>query len=141
MARAASASLLISQRHLINLLNGFAVCTVRQFFERFPTDDACLEHVMEVRFGLRHVCAACGQEDEAFQKLANRKAYCCAHCGHHVYLRLKLPRKALSPFLAARSMAGVPWLVRYCSWPIGASSSIGTHVRQRWLVPAAVTRN
>lgn len=34
--------------------------TVRDFVNRFPTDDACLEHVMEVRCGLRHVCEACG---------------------------------------------------------------------------------
>ena len=58
--------------------------TVRQFFQRFPTDDACLEHVMEVRFGLRHPCAGCGVEG-TFHKLANRRAYSCAHCGHHVY--------------------------------------------------------
>lgn len=32
--------------------------TVRDFFKRFPSDDACLEHVMEVRYGLRHVCQA-----------------------------------------------------------------------------------
>ena len=58
--------------------------TVRQFFEQYPTDDACLEHVMEVRYGLRHVCEHCGQE-ATFHKLANRKAYSCAKCGHHVY--------------------------------------------------------
>lgn len=58
--------------------------TVRQFFQRFPTDDACLEHVMTVRFGLRHVCGKCGVES-TFHKLANRPAYSCAHCGAHVY--------------------------------------------------------
>ena len=36
--------------------------TVRQFFARFPDDDACLNHVMEVRHGLRHVCRACGED-------------------------------------------------------------------------------
>ena len=61
-----------------------AKLTVKQFFQRFPTDDACLEHVMEVRFGLRHVCGGCGVES-TFHKLANRRAYSCAHCGHHVY--------------------------------------------------------
>lgn len=58
--------------------------TVRDFFNRFPTDDACLEHVMEVRFGLRHVCRACGMES-TFHRLANRKAYTCARCGDHLY--------------------------------------------------------
>ena len=58
--------------------------TVRQFFARFPDDDTCLHHIMEVRFGLRHVCSACGVE-ATFHKLANRKAYSCAQCGAHLY--------------------------------------------------------
>jgi transposase len=58
--------------------------TVGEFFARFPDEDACLSHIMEVRYGLRHVCAACGVEG-TFHKLANRRAFSCAHCGHHVY--------------------------------------------------------
>lgn len=59
--------------------------TVKDFFKRFPTDEACLEHIMEVRYGLRHTCGKCGVIDATFHKLADRKAYSCAHCGHHVY--------------------------------------------------------
>jgi transposase-like protein len=59
--------------------------TVREFFKRFPSDDACLQHVMEVRYGLRHTCGKCGVVDATFHKLANRRAYSCAHCGDHVY--------------------------------------------------------
>ena len=58
--------------------------TVREFFERYPTDDACLEHIMEVRYGLRHVCGACGVEG-TFHKLTGRRAFSCASCGDHVY--------------------------------------------------------
>jgi transposase len=58
--------------------------TVRQFFERFPNDDACLDHIMEVRFGMRHVCGKCGK-DATFHRLQNRKAYSCAQCGAHLY--------------------------------------------------------
>lgn len=58
--------------------------TVRDFFQQFPDDDACLHHVMEVRFGLRHVCRDCGVE-ATFHRLANRKAYSCAQCGAHLY--------------------------------------------------------
>lgn len=58
--------------------------SVREFFKRFPTDDACLTHIMSVRYGLRHVCRKCGVEG-TFHKLANRKAYACAHCGDHLY--------------------------------------------------------
>jgi transposase len=39
---------------------------------------------MEVRYGLRHVCAKCGK-DSTFHKLADRRAFSCAHCGNHVY--------------------------------------------------------
>ena len=61
-----------------------AKLTVREFFQQFPTDDACLEHVMEVRYGLRHACGKCGQ-DATFHRLSERKAYVCSRCGHHVY--------------------------------------------------------
>ncbi len=58
--------------------------TVRQFFARFPDDDACLNHVMEVRYGMRHTCRACGHE-ATFHKLTNRRAFSCSACGDHVY--------------------------------------------------------
>ncbi len=58
--------------------------TVRQFFARFPDDDACLTHVMEVRYGLRHTCGKCGK-DATFHKITGRRAYACSACGDHVY--------------------------------------------------------
>lgn len=58
--------------------------TVRDFFNRFPDDDACLHHIMKVHYGLRHVCQTCGIE-ATFHKLTNRKAYCCSQCGAHLY--------------------------------------------------------
>lgn len=67
----------MSQKHLGKL-------TVREFFARFPDDDACLTHIMEVRHGQRHVCRACGVEG-TFHKLTNRRAFSCASCGDHVY--------------------------------------------------------
>jgi len=62
-----------------------AKLTVREFFKRFPNDDVCLQHVMEVRYGLRHTCQKCGVADATFHRLANRKAFSCAQCGAHVY--------------------------------------------------------
>ncbi len=62
----------------------FEKLTVRQFFARFPDDDACLTHIMEVRYGLRHVCGKCGIE-ATFHKITGRRAYACAACGDHVY--------------------------------------------------------
>ena len=61
-----------------------AKLTVKAFFARFPNDGACLAHIMEVRYGLRHDCGACGVE-ATIHKLTGRRAYSCAACGHHVY--------------------------------------------------------
>jgi len=59
--------------------------TVREFFKRFPDEASCLEHVMDVRFGLRHNCRKCGSVNATFHRLENRKAYSCASCGDHLY--------------------------------------------------------
>ena len=58
--------------------------SVQEFFQRFPSDDACLDHVMAVRFGSRGTCPTC-KADATFHRLANRKAYSCSYCGHHIY--------------------------------------------------------
>ncbi|MDQ0510963.1 IS1595 family transposase [Ancylobacter amanitiformis] len=58
--------------------------TVSQFFARFPNDEVCLNHIMEVRYGMRHVCERCGKE-ATFHKITDRRAFACAACGVHVY--------------------------------------------------------
>jgi len=58
--------------------------SVRDFFRRFPDDEACLSHIFEVRFGERHVCRACGVE-ATFHRMTNRRAFACSACGDHVY--------------------------------------------------------
>lgn len=59
--------------------------SVREFFNRFPNDDACLEHIMAVRFGgTRFDCQSCGTIDATHHKLAKRRTYVAACCGHHV---------------------------------------------------------
>ncbi len=58
--------------------------TVGEFFSRFPDDEACLNHIMEVRYGLRHECEACGTYS-TFHKLTGRRAFSCASCAHHLY--------------------------------------------------------
>lgn len=58
--------------------------SVREFFSVFPNDDACLTRVMEVRYGLRHVCGKCGVES-TFHKITGRRAFACAACGDHLY--------------------------------------------------------
>jgi len=58
--------------------------TLRQFQDRFPTEESCLEHLMRVRYGDRHDCEKCGR-DAHFYRVAKRRSYACEYCGHQVY--------------------------------------------------------
>jgi transposase len=58
--------------------------TLRQFQERFPTEDACLEHLKLVRYGAKHTCAKCDREARYYRVKA-RRSYECEHCGYQVY--------------------------------------------------------
>ncbi|MDP3406648.1 MAG: IS1595 family transposase [Brevundimonas sp.] len=58
--------------------------TLRQFQDRFPTEEACLEHLMRTRYGQRHTCAKCEREAKYYRVKA-RRSYECEHCGHQVY--------------------------------------------------------
>lgn len=59
--------------------------SVRQFFARFPNDEACLDHIMAVRFGgTTFECPKC-QTFSTFHRLVNVRAYSCATCGHHIH--------------------------------------------------------
>ena len=57
---------------------------VREFFNKFPTDEACLEHVMAIRYGLEHTCQNCDKHAK-FHRLKKRPAYSCQFCGTHIY--------------------------------------------------------
>ena len=57
---------------------------VRQFFAQFPNDDACLEHLFNVRFGQGHPCPKCDREAKWY-RLTNEQAYSCQWCGHHIH--------------------------------------------------------
>lgn len=58
--------------------------SVRDFFARFPDDEACLQHVMDVRFGMKHPCRKC-LNLATFHRLTERRAFSCSYCGDHVY--------------------------------------------------------
>ena len=56
------------------------VFSVREFFARFPDEQACLAHIMSVRFGGTMLdCPSCGVEGE-FHKLRDRRVYACPNC-------------------------------------------------------------
>lgn len=58
--------------------------TLRQFQARFPTEDACLEHLKLVRYGAKHTCAKCEREARYYRVKA-RRSYECEHCGYQIY--------------------------------------------------------
>ena len=58
--------------------------TLRQFQDRFPTEEICLDHLMRRRFGDRHDCEGCGRE-AGFYRVKARRSYACEWCGHQVY--------------------------------------------------------
>lgn len=58
--------------------------TIQQFFKRFPSDGACLEHIMKARYGLESECPKCSRATK-FSRVSSQRAYACQWCGHHVY--------------------------------------------------------
>jgi transposase len=58
--------------------------TLRQFQYRFPTEEACLDHLMRVRYGERHDCGKCGK-NARFYRVKARRSFACEHCGAQIY--------------------------------------------------------
>jgi len=56
----------------------------KQFRERFPNDDACLEEVKQLRYGDSLDCPKCIRHN-SFYRVKGRTAYACSFCGHHIY--------------------------------------------------------
>ncbi|WNJ99419.1 IS1595 family transposase [Thalassospiraceae bacterium LMO-JJ14] len=57
--------------------------SVLQFFERFPNDDVCLEHLWNVRFGNQGECPKCAKPSK-FHRVKKRPVYECAWCAHQI---------------------------------------------------------
>lgn len=58
--------------------------TLKQFNARFPDDEACLNHLMTVRYGSKFHCSSCGAEAK-HHKVKARRCFECEFCGHQVY--------------------------------------------------------
>ena len=58
--------------------------TVRQFFQNFPDDQACLAHLFDVRFGQGRTCPKC-KRSAKWYPLKAEKAFSCQWCGHHIH--------------------------------------------------------
>lgn len=62
----------------------FKTVSIEDFRKQFPTDDACLDHLMKLRFGETLACPKCGREGR-FSRLRKSPAYACPFCGHHIH--------------------------------------------------------
>lgn len=58
--------------------------TLRQFQDRFPTEDSCLDHLFQVRYGRDFDCPSCGRPAR-FHRVKARRSYACQWCAHQVY--------------------------------------------------------
>jgi transposase len=69
---------------------GYTICmstkapTLRQFQDAFPTEEACLDHLFQVRYGNDFECPGCARSAK-FHRITTRRAYNCQWCGYQVY--------------------------------------------------------
>src|SRR5882762_6253861 len=67
-----------------------ASITIRDFFRQFPTDEACLQHVFNIRFGQGHTCPKCKRASR-WSRFEAERAYACQWCGHHLHPTVGTP--------------------------------------------------
>ncbi len=58
--------------------------SIKNLRAEFPTDEACLEYIFNVRFGDEYACSACNAT-KSYYRVSTRKCYSCSHCGQQVY--------------------------------------------------------
>lgn len=58
--------------------------TIVQFFKQYPTEQSCLDHIKNIRYGEKSQCPKC-EKDTRWSKVTSQRAYACQWCGHHVY--------------------------------------------------------
>ncbi len=107
---------------------------VQDFFKLFSSDDACLEHLFETRFGSDLQCPKCGEVGK-FRRLAKLPAYTC-NCGNHIHpmvgtpfedSRTPLQKWFYAMYLFTTSRHGVPakelqrqlGVTYKCAWRMG----------------------
>jgi transposase len=58
--------------------------TLRQFQGRFPTEEACLDHLFQVRYGTDFDCPKCGRPAK-YSRVKARRSYQCQWCANQLY--------------------------------------------------------
>ncbi len=56
----------------------------QDFIKEYPTDETCLDKIMEMKYGSSTHCSACGTATK-YHRITKRRAYACQNCGHHIY--------------------------------------------------------
>ncbi|MGE3691869.1 MAG: IS1595 family transposase [Novosphingobium sp.] len=64
--------------------------TISAFFKQFPDDEACLQHLFDVRFGQDFPCPKCEKKTRWFRIQAER-AFSCQWCGNHLHPTVGTP--------------------------------------------------
>lgn len=60
--------------------------TFKTFQTEFPDDAACLNRLMEIRYGGTEItCPACGVEKAKYHPMSKRRGFACQECGHHIF--------------------------------------------------------
>jgi transposase-like protein len=58
--------------------------TLRQFQDQFPTEDSCLDHLFQVRYGHDFDCPKCGRPAK-YSRVRGRRSYQCNWCANQLY--------------------------------------------------------
>lgn len=57
--------------------------TLKQFLEKYPDADTCLEYLRNRFWGERFECPNC-HKDAKYYRIRSKKVYGCEHCGHQI---------------------------------------------------------
>ena len=60
-----------------------AKCTIKEFNEKYPNDDACLDRIFKGRYPNGAYCPKC-QKVTKFYKRTDVKVYACEFCGYSI---------------------------------------------------------
>lgn len=61
------------------------MCSITKFIKQYPTDEACLEGIMKLRYGGTELdCPKCGQHAK-FYRVSRERSYVCQYCKHQLF--------------------------------------------------------
>ena len=74
--------ILLTARNIVRIMETMRY-TFKDFKAEFPDDQACLESVLENRWG--KTCPRCGVVGVTFHPITGRKGFVCSECDRHLY--------------------------------------------------------